>query len=640
VPDASRISPPVLLPGFPNPVRLGLSVEAPISSLKPGDFRSSLHTVVESEDNHTKLFRLQPGDRLNRDFILRFRVAHERIVSSLALQPDREGAEGTFLLTLVPPAANGHIRPRDIVFVLDRSGSMGGWKMVAARRALARMVDTLGDRDRFTVLAFDDRVETPPDSAGRLVPATNRLRYRAVEFLAKIEARGGTEMAEPLNRAVNELSGDSGTGRERILVLVTDGQVGNEDQILRRLGSRVKGLRIFTLGIDQAVNAGFLRRLADLGGGRSEIVESEDRLDEVMDSIHRHIGTPVLTGLRLERAGLKFLPESVVPGRSPDLFDGTPLLISGRYRGDADGAIALQACDAAGKMWLTEIRGRRVDNPALTTVWARGRLRELEDRYAIGSGKALEREIVATSLRFGVLCRFTAFVAVDRSEVVNPGGQVHGIVQPVEQPEGWESLTLSAAAGTPAYRAPVCDGILETRLPRSATRAPVRGGDFEVRSESIEMDCRSELPRASRMRRKAARVPGVIERLLSMFGRKKSKAASQVTFDRATYRQRVLDLFQCLQSSAPNDAAGRLVILRGLSTKLEELFKDLIAAGDRDPSVKELGEAVLRLHTLLSQSQPAETEVLAVWTQIENCLQRWLALGETTESPRREGFWK
>ena len=450
VPDASRISPPVLLPGFPNPVRLGLSVEVPLSSLQPSDFRGSLHTIVESEDNDTKLFRLQPGERLDRDFLLRFRIGQDRLVTSLSLQPDRDGPEGTFLLTLIPPVPKtGQPMGRDVVFVLDRSGSMAGWKIVAARRALARMVDTLSEHDRFAVYAFDDRIETPPEFGGsHLVAATNRLRFRAVEFLAKIDSRGGTEMAEPLNRAVNELSREKATGRERILVLVTDGQVGNEDQILRHLGQRLKGIRVFTLGIDRAVNAAFLRRLADLGGGRSELVESEDRLDEVMDSVHRHIGTPVLTGLRLEPAGLKFQPESVVPGRLPDLFAGTPLLLSGRYRGDADGAIALQARDAAGQMWSAEVRGRRVDNPALTTVWARrpaardgGSLRHRHGRIRT----ALEREIVATSLRFGVLCRFTAFVAVDRSEVVNPGGQVHGIVQPVEQPAGWASIPPCAA---------------------------------------------------------------------------------------------------------------------------------------------------------------------------------------------------
>jgi len=659
VPDASRISPPVLLPGFPNPVRLGLSVEVPLSLLKPSDFRSSLHTIIESEDNDTKLFRVQPGERLNRDFILRFRVAQERLVTSLSLQPDREGQEGTFLLTLVPPVEmqNAECRMqneklsdgsshsalgRDVVFVLDRSGSMEGWKMVAARRSLARMVDTLTEQDRFTVYAFDDRIETPTEFGGdHLVPATNRLRFQAVEFLAKINSRGGTEMAEPLNRAVNELSRDKVAGRERILVLVTDGQIGNEDQILRHLGQCAKEIRIFTLGIDRAVNAAFLRRLADLGGGQSEIVESEDRLDEVMDMVHRHIGTPVLTELHLEPAGLKFNPESVVPGRVPGLFAGTPLLISGRYRGDADGAIALQARDATGRMWSAEVRGQRTDNPALTTVWARGRLREMEDRYAIGSGDqaAMEREIVATSLRFGVLCRFTAFVAVDRSAVVNPGGQVHGIVQPVEQPDGWKASAKLYSGGC----APLCS---------MAPSAALAGG-AESQTESVDSMLTSmltdfdaeETDRTLRHKPRKTRsvsAPNGIQRLLtSLFGRRGRKETKrQAAMDRTPYRQRVKTLLQKMQDTAGTDVSAQLTMLRGMAAELEKLFKDLVAVGDRDPSVKTLGEAVIRLHALLGESQPAEQDILDMWTQIENCLQRWLALSETTETPRREGFWK
>jgi Ca-activated chloride channel family protein len=650
VPDASRISPPVLLPGFPNPVRLGLSVEVPLSSLQPSDFRSSLHTIIESEDNDTKLFRLQPGERLDRDFLLRFRIGQDRLVTSLSLQPDRDGPEGTFLLTLIPPVQKTSKQTgRDVVFVLDRSGSMSGWKIVAARRALARMVDTLNDHDRFTVYAFDDRIETLPDfGESHLVAATNRLRFRAVEFLAKIDARGGTEMAEPLNRAVNELSRDKREGRERILVLVTDGQVGNEDQILKHLGQRLKGIRVFTLGIDRAVNAAFLRRLSDLGGGRSELVESEDRLDEVMDAVHRHIGTPVLTGLRLEPAGLKFLSESVVPGRLPDLFAGTPLVLSGRYRGDADGAIALQARDAAGKMWSAEVRGRRVDNPALTTVWARGRLREMEDRYVIGTGDrtALEREIVATSLRFGVLCRFTAFVAVDRSEVVNPGGQVHGIVQPVEQPAGWVDSFLAAA---PPEGAGLVKGAFmgaSRSLPAMATQERLKMRKLSppassTRSEADEIvSClREEIHDAARDLSRASG-PSFIKRMLSLvFGPNQRKKARQAAIDRTSHRQQALDLLQTLQGSQAADAAVKLATLRSLSAKLEELFQKLIAAGDRDPSVKALGEMLLRLHALLAESQPAETDILDIWTQIENCLQRWLVLTSGSE-PRREGFWK
>jgi Ca-activated chloride channel family protein len=440
VPDASRITPPVLLPGYPNPVQLSLAVEVRSGGLPLSDFRSSLHSVLTEEDGQVRRIRLHPGERLNRDFILRFRLGQGSIKTALVLTPDRDGEEGTFALTVLPPADKANaFRPRDVVFVLDRSGSMDGWKIVAARRALSRMVDTLNDRDRFSILAFNSTIETVPEWGGvGLVAATDRNRFRAVEFLAKMDARDGTEMAQPLDLAVRQLTSGS-RDCECILVLVTDGQVGNEDQVLRSLASRVQNLRIFTLGIDRAVNEGFLRRLATLGGGMSEVVESEDRLDEVMDKIHRRIGTPVLTGLRLEPAGLRFEPETVAPARIPDLFAGVPLCILGRYRGRATGSLALQARDSAGNAWAETVGAQPVDNPAIASVWARGHIRELEDRFASGGGDRarLEKRIVDTSLGFSVLSRFTAFVAVDRSQIVNGGGQVHRITQPVESPAGW-----------------------------------------------------------------------------------------------------------------------------------------------------------------------------------------------------------
>ncbi|HUH02052.1 MAG TPA: VIT domain-containing protein, partial [Kofleriaceae bacterium] len=301
VPDASRISPPILLPGYPNPVRLSLRVDLDSAGLPMRELRSSLHSVCETGTGNRRRVELQPGERLDRDFILRFRVGDDAVRTSLVLAPDAEGDEGTFMLTLVPPSREVEPqKPRDVIFVLDRSGSMGGWKMVAARRAAARMVDTLNDADRFAVYAFDDRLETPPAFAGDdLVQASDRNRFRAVEFLATLEARGGTEMAHPLGRAAQRLAGGYDE-RDRILVLVTDGQVGNEDQIVKSLGTKLKNVRVFTLGVDRAVNEGFLRRLAVLGGGACELVESEDRLDEVMDRIHRRIATPIITEVTIE----------------------------------------------------------------------------------------------------------------------------------------------------------------------------------------------------------------------------------------------------------------------------------------------------------------------------------------------------
>ncbi len=465
VPDASRISPPVLLPGFPSPVRLSLEVDLFDSGVPAEDVRVSLHAVCEepAHDEGMRRIILKPGAGLDRDFILRFRLGGSAVRTALSLHPDAgSGAdgEGTLALSIVPPlrseteAGGDSSRPRDVAFVLDRSGSMGGWKMVAARRAMARMIDTLAEADRFLILAFDNRIETLAGSDCELIPASDRNRFRAVEFLGKLEARGGTELAQPLEQAVAKLAAAGSKGRDRrqpILVLVTDGQVGNEDQVLATIGPRVSGVRVFTLGIDQAVNEGFLRRLAGLGsgGGSCELVESDARLDAVMDSIHRRINIPLLTDVQIEagRAGIEIVAGSLVPERPPCLFAGSPLLVLGRYRGRPRDAIVVQATTREGSTWCEPVAAVVRENPAIAAAWARGQVRQLEDKYAAGLGdrQALERSIVATSLRFGVLCRFTAYVAIDRAAVVNEGGQTHQITQPVEMPAGWGETRVTRA---------------------------------------------------------------------------------------------------------------------------------------------------------------------------------------------------
>ena len=216
VPDASRVTPPVLLPGFPNPVSLSLKVELDPASVAAGDpdwprrIRSSLHSVVTAEGPPWTV-SLRPGERLNRDFILRYPVARESLATSLHCHAAAGDEPGTFALTLFPPAGQGLEKPapRRVVFVLDRSGSMGGWKMVAARRALGRMIDTLLDQDQFTVVAFDSVVEQPPHAASGLVAGSDRERWKMLEWLGTVDARGGTEMGPALQTALGLLSQDA-----------------------------------------------------------------------------------------------------------------------------------------------------------------------------------------------------------------------------------------------------------------------------------------------------------------------------------------------------------------------------------------------------------------------------------------------
>ncbi|GAA2115696.1 VIT domain-containing protein [Actinomadura alba] len=482
VPDASRISPPVLLPGFPNPIRLELSVEIDPAGLPLTEIRSSYGgpatdmpttgtpttgtpatgmLAAEDGEGGRTVVRLRPGQRLDRDFILRLGFARQE-AGSLTLVPDETGDEGTFTFTVMPSGEH-RPRPRDVVLALDRSGSMQGWKIVAARRAAARIIDTLTGEDRFAVLSFDHVVQRPAGLPDTLVTASDRNRFRAVEHLAGLSARGGTEMLGPLAEAAG-LLGDS--GRDRVLVLITDGQVGNEDQILAHLAPALGGTRVHAVGIDRAVNAGFLGRLASIGQGRFELVESEERLDEAMERIHHRIGAPLVTGLTLEADGLEVVPGTVAPGRLGALFPGVPLVISGRWRGGLTGAtadartdatagtgtvaMAVRGVTADGAQWRRSAPGTVVTDRAAVSIWARAHLRELEDRYVTSGSERLEKRIVDTSLRFGVLCRFTAFVAVD-SRVVAAGQDPHPVVQPVEMPDGWgrsqQAPAMPMAAG-------------------------------------------------------------------------------------------------------------------------------------------------------------------------------------------------
>jgi Ca-activated chloride channel family protein len=438
VPDASRITPPVLLPGFPNPVALRIAVCFPNGSLRPQLIKSSLHAITEEDKSDALCLRIKPGERLNRDFILRYRLANGAIQTSVTLHPDEDALAGIFALTLMPPKVEfKSSKPRDVVLLLDHSGSMKGWKMVTARRACARIIEQLSDKDRFHILAFDSSI-IEPIGMNWLDAATYSNRSKALQFLDTITADGGTEILPALDRGLNSLlSTANDTKREKSLVLITDGQVGNESQLLRQLGDRCKQVRIHALGIDRAVNMGFLQQLADISSGSCFLVESQEQLETVIDRVQRRLGDPVLQNLLVRADGIRIDEHSLIPARLPDLFAGAPVTIRGRYQGKPSATFVVSANTADGKPWSQSIPGVRQDLPALTTLWAKHRLRDLEDAYAIHPSHDTEQMIIGLSLKYQVLCKFTSFLAVDRSRVANPEGKQHQVIQPVEMPDQW-----------------------------------------------------------------------------------------------------------------------------------------------------------------------------------------------------------
>jgi Ca-activated chloride channel homolog len=595
VPDASRITPPVLLPGLDSPVRLAMRVRLSGLGLAPEAIRSSLHAVaVTAGGEGAVAVVLHPGERLNRDVVLRFPVAGEVIAAIAVVAPDDEDpTAGTWQVTVVPPAARQQAaRGRDVVVTLDRSGSMGGWKMVAARRAAARIIDSLAASDRFAVLAFDSVTERPPGLTA-LAPATDRARWAAIEWLARLEARGGTEMLEPLRTAVTLLAGHGSAGtdedagpdegaRDQFLILVTDGQVGAEDQILAAVAPLAGRTRIFTLGIDQAVNAGFLRRLAAAGAGRCELVESEGRLDEVMTGLHRRISPPVVTGLRIESAttACELAASETAPARDPDLFPGTPCTLSGRWQATAPPAeITLTVVGDGGFREQITAAAAQPDR-AVRTCWARARVRDLEDRYTVGTGDpALANQIVAVSLRHRVLSRFTAFVAVDRTRHADVGGQPLPVVQPVELPGGW------VAASSPAPMAAGAAHIYAAAAPMAAP-PPAGAGPASPRPEAARM--RRPLSASGKLRQPAGSIPGA------------PAVPDRGVF--TAYAVRAEELFARVE-----DCLARSADCGILAAAVEELADDLASVGSDDRLVT----ALRRLAAALRSSRNLRSELAA-----------------------------
>jgi len=362
VPDASRVTPPRLRPDDRRPELRG-RVVIDDAGLGLTGWRSSLHTLTVDDG----AFHLERGERLDRDLILRANLPRDRFVTAAVAVSDPEGPEGTWMVSIVPPSAGAAQAPRDVVVLLDRSGSMAGWKLVAARRAAARLVDSLAANDRFAVLAFDNILESP---ATALTAATDRNRFAAIRWLANLEARGGTELGMALGGA-SELVGEAIAGRARSLVLITDGQVSGEDAVVTAVSRHLDGVTVHCVGIDQAVNAGLLDRLARRSGGRLELVESEDRLDECLVRVGRAVNPPVLTDVEVTIGGAEPIAGTITPPVR-DAVAGIPLVIAGRYRATSPAdplTLVLHAGGPGSAALPAQVTAAPEETPAVAVLW-------------------------------------------------------------------------------------------------------------------------------------------------------------------------------------------------------------------------------------------------------------------------------
>jgi Ca-activated chloride channel homolog len=374
----------------------GRTASSPSHGLRIGD-----DGVVELRD--------VAGAGLDRDLVVRWPVAGPAVGLSLAVARPAQGArdarddDAFGLLTIVPPAREAKTRAivRDLIVLIDTSGSMSGGPLDKAKQVVAMLIDSLGDDDRLELIAFS--VSPRPYQPGP-IHATRGERQAAIRWLRTLTAGGGTEMRAAVVATMRALR----PGAQRQVVLATDGYIGGEDQIVRQLHQDLpRSCRLHFLGVGSSVNRTLSTSLARAGRGAEVLCDLDEDAERAARRLIDRTRLPILTNVSL--AGSALIAQA--PELLPDVFEAAPLVAAVQLRA---GELVVRG-EVAGGAWEHRLEvkpcGAGAGNQAIVALYGREHVADLETRAF--AGERADAEIEATGLAFQIATRFTSWIAVD-----------------------------------------------------------------------------------------------------------------------------------------------------------------------------------------------------------------------------------
>lgn len=437
---------PYLQPGADPKTRF--SIEVDISSgLALQELVCTSHSVEPSwESASVAAITLKHGEPFggDRDFILNYRLAGEEIETGMMLY--EKGDENFFLLMVQPPekVAPEDIPAREYIFIVDVSGSMSGFPLNTAKELMANLIGTLRSTDRFNVLLFagSSQLFSPVS-----LPATGENLKKATRVIDKARGGGGTELLAALKRAM-ALPGDEAVSRT--IVMVTDGYITAEKDAFLEIYENRNRANVFAFGIGSSVNRYLIEGIAKAGGGEPFVVTRPAEAAATAKTFRSYIEAPVLTDIAIDYEG--FDTYDVEPRAYADLFARRPLVVIGKYHGEAAGNIRLSGVGGSGDFERNvEVKAENnlEMNKVLPFLWARKRLSGLADYNVAGKDSDTRAEIVSLGLTYNLLSEYTSFVAV-HEQVRNPGGAAQDVKQPLVLPKNVSAL----AVGNPVRKVP------------------------------------------------------------------------------------------------------------------------------------------------------------------------------------------
>ena len=432
IPDASRITPPLLAKGLRpgNDIAVKLRING---GVQVKQLQVVAHRATVSRDARGAAIELDKSDSIpNKDFVVRYQLAGKRPEVAVLTHRDKRG--GHFLLMIQPKAKmqQKDIAPREYVFVVDNSGSMYGFPLQQARAVIKRSLENLRSTDTFQIIKF---AGMPDQLAPRAVRATPANVRRGVAYVTSMRGGGGTEFLPALELA---LGAKKDPGRSRIVLFVTDGYIGYEHEVLRFLRKHAAGTNVFALGVGSSVNRFLIDGMARIGSGAPFYLLSSEKASSVVERIFATISRPALTHIDVEWGGLDATAQT--PRAIPDLFGERPVVVAGRFGRGGTHTITVHG-RLAGQPFARQVQVTLPDkgqgNPAVAYLWARRRIAELMDIHATEPERVeqAEKKVTQIALSYNLMSRFTSFVAVDR-RVRTRGGDPRKVAQPVPLPDG------------------------------------------------------------------------------------------------------------------------------------------------------------------------------------------------------------
>ncbi len=436
-PDAEKITPPIT----PDGTRAGHDLTMRIhlqSALPLGEISSALHPIVVDKSGELEAnIALKEGATLpNKDFVLRFAPRDNALQTGLITRGDGKGG-GWFQLVVQPPTAApaAQIARKEMVFVIDQTGSQMGAPIEKAKETMRYCIQNLNAGDTFQLLGFNTAVY-PCFPAP--VEATPKNIATALAYLAPLAGGGGTDILKATDYA---LSIPADPDRPRIVCFMTDGFVGNDASILEYVSAH-PGARMFPFGVGNSVNRYLIDGMARAGGGIAEYALLNEDGQKLAQRFYERVANPVLLNVKADWQGLPVA--EVYPRVVPDVYESGPVVLTGRFTRGAQGELLVKG-RAAGKDWTRRVpvdfsRADEESGAGLPSAWARQKIEDLsvtppKPELSGESPSDLRAEITKVALDYHLMSPYTSFVAVEPT-VVNVGGEQKTVEVPVEMADG------------------------------------------------------------------------------------------------------------------------------------------------------------------------------------------------------------